>query len=113
MQIVQMADAQEFKNSQTCSVYEYFMEDRQINGAVVKLSGRYPETGCVLNLKCKELVYVIAGEGKVIVEGKETPLSEGDVVLISSNEKYFWDGNMTLFVSSFPAWTMEQYQKVP
>jgi mannose-6-phosphate isomerase-like protein (cupin superfamily) len=113
MQIVHKIDAQEFQNSKACYAYEYILEEKEINGAMVKLTGRYPDTGCVTNLKCKELAHVISGSGKVVVEGKEVLLSEGDLVLILPKEKYFWEGNMVLFVSSTPSWTIEQHRKIP
>jgi quercetin dioxygenase-like cupin family protein len=66
----------------------------------------------VVNLKCKELAYVIGGFGKVVIEGQETEIEEGDLVLIEPEEKYFWDGDLVMFVSSTPAWYPEQHKKV-
>lgn len=84
-----------------------------MNGAVIELNGRYPDVGWVTNLKCKELVYIMRGTGKLIIDENEAFLSEGDMVLILPGEKYFWEGSMTLFTASTPAWTIEQHRHVP
>ena len=113
MQIVRKTDTKEFQNSKTCTVFEYPLEENDINGAVVNLSGRYPIIDRVVNLTCKELAYVIRGTGKLVVEGKEILLSDGDMVLILPNEKYFWEGTMTLLITCTPAWTIEQHHLIP
>ncbi len=113
MQVVHEAETQKFQNSKACSAFEYPMVENAMNGAVIQLNGRYLDTGWVTNLKCKELAYVIRGTGKLVVEGNEVLLSEGDVALILANEKYFWDGIMTLFTTATPAWTMEQHRQIP
>lgn len=91
---------------------EYPLEDKDINGAVIELSGRYPDTGRVVNLKCKEIAYVISGSGKIVVENEEINLSEGDMILVEPGEKYFWEGKLKIFVPCAPAWYPEQHKEV-
>lgn len=112
MKIIHKDQTKEFKNSDACVAVEYPSDGTDINGSVVKLSGRYPTTGKVVNLKCKEMAYVIKGSGSLVVEDKEVSLQEGDLAIIEPGEKYFWDGNMTMFVSCTPAWYSEQHQEV-
>jgi len=88
------------------------MTDKDLNGAVVEISGRYPATGRVMNTECKEMGYVIKGAGKVAIEGAEHALAEGDLVLIEPGEKFYWEGNMTMFIPCTPAWHSEQHQEV-
>lgn len=97
------------KNSDHCVVSEFPIEDPDINFATVKVSARYPEKGQATNTQCKEIVYVQEGSGKVVVEDVEHTLSTGDVVLISQNEKFYWDGKMTLHISCTPAFYPEQH----
>lgn len=97
------------KNSDHCIVSEFPIEDHEINFAIVKVSSRYPDQGRATNMLCKEIVYVQEGIGKIVVEGVEHTLSAGDVVLISPNEKFYWDGSMTLHISCTPAFTPEQH----
>lgn len=99
----------ERKNSDHCVVTEFPLFDHDLNFAIAKVSARYPETGRATNTICKELVYVQDGNGKVVVDGVETPLKSGDAVLILPNEKFYWDGNMTLHIACTPAFTPDQH----
>jgi len=112
MKIIHKNQTKQFKNSDVCTATEYPFEDKDINGAVIELEGRYPDKGRVVNLKCKELAYVIKGSGKVWIEGKEVVLNEGDMVFIEPGEKYYWEGKMTVFVPCTPAWYPEQHEEV-
>jgi mannose-6-phosphate isomerase-like protein (cupin superfamily) len=112
MKTVRKNDSEEFRNGDACTVSEYHLGDPDINGAVIRLSGRYPTSGRAVNLVCKELAYVIDGSGRLVVDGVEETLQEGDLVCIDAGEKYFWDGAMTLFVPCVPAWTPEQHRMV-
>jgi len=100
------------KNSDICIVTEHPIKDELMDFAIVKINGRYPHQQRVTNLLCKEIVYVHQGHGKVVVEGKEHSLGAGDVVLIEAGEKYYWEGDLHLFISCRPAFTKEQHQLV-
>jgi len=112
MKLIHKNQTKTFKNSENCTAIEYPLGDKDINGAVVELTGRYPNKGRVVNLKCKELAYVIKGSGKIVIEGKEINLKEGDLILIEPNEKYFWEGKLRIFTSCLPAWYPEQHKEV-
>jgi len=112
MKIVKNNQSVTFQNGPTCMAYEYPMEDRDINGSLVELSGRYPIEGQVINEKCKEMSFVIEGNGKLVVEGIEYLLSAGDLVLVNPNEKYYWEGNLKLFIPCTPAWFPGQHKVV-
>ncbi len=112
MKIIHEDQTKKFKNGENCIVIEYPLGDKDINGAIVELTGRYPNKGRVVNLKCKELCYVIEGSGKIVVEDREIILHRGDLILIEPGEKYFWYGNLTMFVPCIPAWYPEQHKEV-
>lgn len=112
MKIIHKNQTEKFKTSDVCTAIEYPLGDKDINGAVIELSGRYPDKGRVVNLKCREMAYIIKGSGKIVVEGKEIGLNEGDLVLVEPEEKYFWEGNLTMFVPCTPAWYPEQHKEV-
>lgn len=103
----------ERKNSEVCVVTEHPMDDGTIDFAIAKISGRYPVAPQrAINLTCKEIVYVHQGNGKVVVNDKEYLLNAGDLVLIEAGEKFYWEGNMDLFISCRPAFTIDQHQIV-
>lgn len=112
MKLIKKSQTKKFKNSSVCIATEYPMGDKDINGALIELKGRYPDKGRVVNLKCKEMAYIIKGSGKLVVEGKEIKLRTGDLVLINPGEKYFWEGKMIMFVPCTPAWYLGQYKEV-
>ncbi|HVT01205.1 MAG TPA: cupin domain-containing protein [Patescibacteria group bacterium] len=111
MNILHKKDGKTIKISNSVTSFEYKSVDDSINGAVIELSGRYPSEGRVFNEECKELSFVIKGSGRVVVEGKEYRFSENDQILINPNEKYYWEGVATLFISCAPAWKPEQHKK--
>lgn len=104
--------AEEFKNSDSCYGVSYPLNDPDINAAYIFINGRYPESGRTLNELCKEMVYVIDGEGELFVEGKRYALKRDDVALIDKNEKYYFSGKLTLFVPCTPSWTPEQHKMI-
>ena len=112
MKIIHKEQTKKFKNSENCIAIEYSLGDKDINGAILELTGRYPNKGRVVNLKCKELAYIIKGSGRVVVENEEINLKKGDLILIEPGEKYFWDGGLTMFVPCTPAWYSEQHREV-
>ncbi len=112
MKIFRKNEITRFEHGQTCAANEYPVNDKDINIAVIELDGRYPETGCAMNEISKELAYVMEGSGKVTVDGKETQVSEDDLVMVYPGEKFFWEGKMKLFMPCTPAWNPEQYKIV-
>lgn len=112
MKVVHRSQTKEHKNSDVCIATEYPLGDRDINGAVIRLTGRYPDEGRVVNRECKEMAYVIGGSGRLVVEGEELELEEGSLVLIEPGERYFWEGDLTMFVPCTPAWYPEQHEEV-
>jgi mannose-6-phosphate isomerase-like protein (cupin superfamily) len=102
-----------FQNSSACTAFEYeFNDENDINNAVIELSGRYPEAGFAVNLICKEIIYIIEGEGYVYTTDDARYLEAGDMIRLNSKERYYFDGKMKLLISSTPAWRPEQYQNV-
>jgi mannose-6-phosphate isomerase-like protein (cupin superfamily) len=112
MKLVLAKDAKVFPNSAGCTAIEYPLGDRDINVAVIKLSGRYPDKGWAVNEKCKEAAYAVSGSGKLFVGEKVVELNSGDVVLIEAGEKYYWEGNLELVVPCAPAWYPEQHKLI-
>lgn len=106
-------DAAQHKNSDNCIIYEFSTDSDLINFAISKITARYPETGLATNTECSEIVYIQDGQGKIVINEIEYNLEAGDVILISPNERYYWDGEMTLHISCTPAFKPEQHLHLP
>ncbi len=109
MKIISKTEAKEFKNGPTCTAFEYEAHDTDINIARIHISGRYPAEGRVANMAVTQLAYVEEGQGKIMVGEISRKIQQGDVVALERNERFFWEGSLTLIVACAPAWTPEQY----
>lgn len=112
MKIVTTSQTQEFKNSEACTAFEYPLGDKDINGAVIKLHGRYPESGYVVNKVCKEIAYVVEGQGLLGTPDAKHTLHKGDLALLLPGEKYYFEGELVMFMPCSPAWYPEQHAQV-
>ena len=95
-----------------CEVIRSQITADDIDFVIVKIHGRYPLENYSINQACKEIIYVNEGKGKVNVSDEDYEFSAGDLILIEAGEKFYWEGNMTLYVSSRPAWFSEQHISV-
>lgn len=113
MQVISSQATTRRQNSATCLAIEYEFEgEKDINTAVIELTGRYPEVGSAMNTVCKEQIYIAEGSGTITTADGTIELRKGDMILIQPNDTYFFDGTMTLLISSSPAWYPGQYRGV-
>ena len=106
-------DAAEFYQGDEYSGIDYLSRDKEINFAVIKVSSRSPKSGFQLNTGCKELLYILSGDGTIYTkEGAESRFYKGDVIVIEKNESYAFDGEFEAAVSCTPAWTSDQHKYV-
>lgn len=113
MKLIKQSDANVKQNNAACTVTEYPSGDKNIDIAHVSLTGRYPEVGWALNEQCKEVCYIISGNGTITFENNTISLAAGDVVIVNKNEKYFWDGSMDMIIATHLAWYPEQHKIIP
>lgn len=104
----------EFYSGDGYSGMDYPMSDEDINFAVIKINCRSPKIGYQVNTDCKELLYIINGNGTLYLKNNkdEVIFNQGDVILIDKNECYAFDGNFEAAVPCTPAWTSEQHKYV-
>lgn len=112
MKIVHKADANKNVVTNSCIAYEYPLNDKDINAVVIEINGRYPHKGRTVNEVCKELAYVIDGSGRVVIEDQEFEIAEGTSILINPGEKFYWEGNLKMFMPCTPAWYPQQHKEV-
>ena len=87
---------------------EYPTRNPNISCALVELKGRHPKDGWISNQDCTELVFFIRGSAVLTTEKESVQFNEGDVVILSPKEKYYWEGDCTLLTPTTPPWTPEQ-----
>jgi len=110
MRNITKANTTHIQNAKGCEVFEYPFDDKDINGSIIAISGRYPEAGYALNKVCKELVYIIRGSGVLgVADGTQTEFQDGDSLLIEPNEKFFWQGDFESYMVCTPAFSPEQH----
>ena len=112
MKIISNDQALRRHNNKFCTVTEYDIQDKDLDFAIIKITGRYPEERRVINIECKEVAYVHEGQGTIEINGKGHALKAGDLVLVEAGEKFCWEGNMTLFISCHHAFSLDQHHEV-
>jgi mannose-6-phosphate isomerase-like protein (cupin superfamily) len=109
MKVIKRDQAKDYSNSPTCNGFEFNLDDKNLDGAVVRVTGRYPETGRAVNQLCKEIAFIISGTGQVVINGEPFKINSDDLVVIDKGESYYWSGDFKLFVYCTPAWFSEQH----
>ncbi len=111
MNVHTFSETERIQNGPSCEVFEYPHRDPEIDGALIRIRGRYPESGWVRNTHSRELAYILEGAGKIYLEQEDRELHKGDMVLIPPNEWFAWEGNFEMLVVCAPAFRPEQYEK--
>ena len=76
----------------------------EISVAVVELDGQN-ELGC--NTTSDMYYYVIEGEGKFVIDGKEYPVFAGSLVVIPKGYSYYDVGQLTMLSIATPSFNPE------
>lgn len=107
--LIKKSETKKHVNSPKCIAYQYDFPDKEINIAFIEINGRYPDKGRVMNNVCREIVFVVSGNGKIEIDGKEFKISKGDSIFIEPNQKYFFEGKLEITASCHPTWYSEQH----
>ena len=73
----------------TCTTQEFKFKNKNLNFALARINGRYPEVGQALNLKCDMVYYCLAGQGTVSLTGRKKKIKPGQALLVGKNKKYY------------------------
>ena len=65
MEYVNGKSAVKHTSSPSCIVYEYPMQNSEMNIALAEITHRYPNEGYAVNDKCSEMGYILKGSGKL------------------------------------------------
>lgn len=112
MQIVRKSDRLTFTPESDIQVHEYGTDDAFLSGAVAEINGRYPARGFCVNQRVKELVYVVLGQGLLVLKDRSVPFAAGDTLFIDHGEAFAWEGQMTLYIATAPKFDPAQHKEV-
>lgn len=111
MEYLKKDQSQTFKVGNVIA-HEFPTKNEKINFALVEIKGRHPQQNWLINENCTELTYIVKGSVSLSTETEKVLLGEGDVAILNPQEKYFWEGDCTLFTPCAPAWYPEQNKNV-
>lgn len=64
-------------------------------------------------MECKELIYVIEGNGTLCFEDRKVGFERGDAILIYPQEKYYWESEYCVVsMNCNPAWSPGQHKEI-
>lgn len=112
MQLVTSKQTNVLHPTKSTAIFEYLMDEEGISGSVAEIHGRYPEEGFAVNEVCKELVFIINGTGDIVTEKDNTSFVVGDSIFIDRGEKFYWQGNFTMFMATTPTFSPDQHKVV-
>lgn len=85
------------------------MKEKAISGAIAEIKNRYPEKGFAVNEVCKEIAFVVSGSGQIVNHDQTRPINMGDLIYIDKNESFAWEGKITIFMATTPAFDPKQH----
>ncbi len=112
MIVSKASNAEAFENSPVCHGVSYGETGDDIDGAIITVSGRYPQSGFLVNEMSKELVYITSGSGKLIGREGSKNFSKGDVIFIDNREEFAWNGTFEGFFATTPKFNPAQHKEV-
>lgn len=110
MKIVKKEQAQILKNSDTSALLEYSitLNEKAMDFCINTITGRYPQQGYCTNEECKEICYILEGDGTINKKDETINFKQGDVIFIDNKEIYYWNGNCKIIMICSPAWYKDQ-----
>ena len=102
------------KGSPSMSIKSYPSDLKELSVARIWVNGRHPneEGAQFIEHKCNVLIYVIKGEGKVIIDGQEFEVKAEETVTIPSGQKYYIIGNVDYIAATSPTYSREQNEVI-
>ena len=112
MTLIKSEQTNRIANSEKCIAYEYPFESEKTSLAVIDIKDRYPDSGSILNRVFEEIILVLNGNGKIIIEGKEHTVKKYDALLVRPNEKYHYEDNLKIAIFCASAFRPENHKVI-
>jgi mannose-6-phosphate isomerase-like protein (cupin superfamily) len=97
--IVKFSETKKIDLNPAFSLNEYAHQDPEVDIVIGDTHGRNPEKGYLKNLRSKEVIYVLEGNGTLHLEDKDIALAQGDAIILERNEKFAFTGTNLKVVS--------------
>lgn len=66
MKVIPKEQAKEYTNG-NCFGFEFDLGTKNLDGAITNVRGRFPESGRAVNEACKEMAFIIEGNGQITI----------------------------------------------
>lgn len=111
--LIKKGEIEKKQNSESCIIWQYETNNKNLGFATSKINGRYPEKGKAVNKEGDMLYFVISGEGIIHYESGDFEVKEGDAFFFEKGKIYWVEGkNFFISISTSPAWFLEQYKQI-
>ncbi len=106
------SEERETWSTKTAKGFEYPFGTKNIDCAVVEITGRHPLEGWYRNTKVDEMIFCKRGTGRIVFKDSSFDLKENDTVFIEKNKWYYWDSKTkgSFIAMCNPAWSSTQGQ---
>ena len=111
--LIKKEQAEKKINWDSCVVWEYPFPSKDLWIAVVKMDGRYPESGKIVNTECDMIYYVISWTWTVHHETGDFDIGKWDSFFFEKNKWYWLDSkNLEILLPTAPTRYFEQYKNI-
>lgn len=109
MKVIKSEEREQW-STETAKGYEYPFGTKNIDCAVIEISGRHPLKDWYRNTEVDEMIFCKSGTGRIVFKGGHFDLKENDAVFIEKNSWYYWDYKThgTFVAMCNPAWSARQ-----
>lgn len=95
--IIKKADANQ-KEKESMKITEYKI-NKDYSGSLIEIDGKHRK---IKSLKDDRIYFILEGEGKFIIDNKETNVAKYDLIFIPKNTPYDIIGKMKYFLICSP-----------
>lgn len=93
-------------------VHDFLIESTKSNISKIVLRNRYPQSGYARNTESEMVAFILEGSVELFHNEERKVYTQGDVVCIKVNKRYYWEPQeyLTLLIFSTPPWTHTQQE---
>lgn len=110
--VIRFSDTEKFSVKEG-TIWDYPLPTEDIGISYQTFKGRGPLKGQYLNKVCKEIFFIIKGNVKFSINGKEYNAGPHDVVIIEPNTPHSFETEELEYITiTSPNWYEEQHEEI-